>query len=60
MGTSSDAAAPAMPKIWWSNATFFVLVHVAAVAGIYYMPVYSVHRATLFLAFLTWQLADFG
>ncbi|KAF9041780.1 hypothetical protein BDZ89DRAFT_1100041 [Hymenopellis radicata] len=60
MGTSSDAAAPAIPKIWWSNATFFVLVHVAAVAGMYYMPVYSVHRATLFFAFLTWQLADFG
>ncbi|KIY73482.1 hypothetical protein CYLTODRAFT_448812 [Cylindrobasidium torrendii FP15055 ss-10] len=48
------------PKIWWSNAIFFVSVHVAAAAGAYYCPPNHVHPASLMLAFLTWQLADFG
>ncbi len=56
----SDAKAPTAPKIWWSNAIFFVSIHIAAFIGAYYFPVYAVHRASLFLAFLVWQLADFG
>ncbi|PBK76831.1 hypothetical protein ARMSODRAFT_948673 [Armillaria solidipes] len=56
----SDAKAPTAPKIWWSNAIFFVSIHIAAFIGVYYFPVYAVHRASLFLAFLVWQLADFG
>ncbi|KAG7452278.1 uncharacterized protein BT62DRAFT_294111 [Guyanagaster necrorhizus] len=52
--------APSVPKIWWSNAVFFVSVHIAAFIGVYYFPVYVVHRASLFFAFLVWQLADFG
>ncbi|SJL06149.1 uncharacterized protein ARMOST_09485 [Armillaria ostoyae] len=56
----SDTKAPTAPKIWWSNAIFFVSIHIAAFIGVYYFPVYAVHRASLFLAFLVWQLADFG
>lgn len=56
----SDAKAPTAPKIWWSNAIFFVSIHIAAFIGVYYFPIYAVHRASLFFAFLVWQLADFG
>jgi stearoyl-CoA desaturase (delta-9 desaturase) len=48
------------PQIWWSNATFFVSVHIAALVGMYYFPPTAVAWQTLVLAFLTWQLADFG
>ncbi|KIM47500.1 hypothetical protein M413DRAFT_22154 [Hebeloma cylindrosporum] len=48
------------PQIWWSNAVFFTLVHLGAIIGIYYMPPWSIKRATLVLWFLTWQLSDFG
>ncbi|EPQ60464.1 hypothetical protein GLOTRDRAFT_135138 [Gloeophyllum trabeum ATCC 11539] len=48
------------PKVWWSNAVFFVGAHIAALVGIYYRPVYAVPRATLVLAFVLWQLAEFG
>jgi len=47
-------------KIWWSNAIFFVLVHIAALAGFIYNPIWEARRATLVMAFFTWQLADFG
>src|SRR5690606_1174635 len=47
-------------KIWWSNAVFFVGVHVATVIGVYYRPPWLVKPATLVFAFLVWQLADFG
>ncbi|KAF5312206.1 hypothetical protein D9619_002627 [Psilocybe cf. subviscida] len=48
------------PQIWWANAIFFVMVHVAAGIGMYYVPPWSIPRATLLLWFLTWQLSDFG
>ncbi|KAF8971683.1 hypothetical protein BDZ97DRAFT_2024637 [Flammula alnicola] len=48
------------PRIWWGNAIFFVLVHLAALIGVYYMPPWSIKKATLVLWFMTWQLADFG
>lgn len=48
------------PKIWWSNAIFFVLVHLAALAGFIYNPIWEARRPTLLMAFLIWQLADFG
>jgi hypothetical protein len=54
------ATAPKQPKIWWSNAIFFISVHFAAFVGMYYYPPRVVARASLFLAFLVWQLADFG
>ena len=47
-------------KIWWSNAIFFVLVHLAALAGFIYNPIWEARRATLVMAFFIWQLADFG
>ncbi|KAF9261648.1 hypothetical protein L218DRAFT_869440 [Marasmius fiardii PR-910] len=47
-------------QIWWSNAIFFCLVHVAAFVGLYYYPPASVSRKTLVLAFISWQLSEFG
>ena len=55
---SKDARA--QPKIWWSNAIFFSLIHIFALVGIYYAPPWSVRRETLLLWFVTWQLSDFG
>ncbi|KAF9486465.1 hypothetical protein BDN70DRAFT_870009 [Pholiota conissans] len=57
---SSSGLGHRQPQIWWSNAIFFVLVHIAAVVGVYYLPPWSVKKETLFLWFLTWQLSDFG
>ncbi|KAL1738642.1 hypothetical protein HDZ31DRAFT_17888, partial [Schizophyllum fasciatum] len=48
------------PQIWWSNAIFFSLTHIAAAVGVYYYPPTAVPWQTLLFAFLTWQLADFG
>ncbi|KAG1754924.1 uncharacterized protein EDB91DRAFT_1042259 [Suillus paluster] len=47
-------------KIWWSNATFFVSTHIAAVICVYLRPPTTIPRETLLMAFLLWQLADFG
>ena len=58
--TRSGAKEQSQPKIWWSNVVFFTLVHIGAVIGIYYMPLWSIKRSTLLLWFLTWQLSDFG
>ncbi|TFK56611.1 hypothetical protein OE88DRAFT_1709215 [Heliocybe sulcata] len=62
MSYSSSQAAfkTRRPKIWWSNGIFFVGAHVAAAMGMYYRPFYAVPRATLVLAFVLWQLAEFG
>ncbi|KAF7303190.1 Stearoyl-CoA desaturase [Mycena kentingensis (nom. inval.)] len=52
---------PAPQPIWYSNAIFFVSVHLAAVYGaLFWRPYYAVPKATLLLAFFVWQLADFG
>ena len=47
-------------KFWYSNAIFFVGTHIAACVGVYSRPVWDVPRATLFLAFLMFQAAEFG
>ncbi|KAH7916460.1 hypothetical protein BJ138DRAFT_1139789 [Hygrophoropsis aurantiaca] len=61
MDSSLKSAAPLQPvKIWWGNAIFFISVHIAAIVGVYLRPPNAVSRATLFMAFLSWQLADFG
>uniref|UniRef100_D8PRD9 Cytochrome b5 heme-binding domain-containing protein n=1 Tax=Schizophyllum commune (strain H4-8 / FGSC 9210) TaxID=578458 RepID=D8PRD9_SCHCM len=57
--TASDAPVRE-PEIWWSNAIFFSLTHIAAIVGVYYYPPTAVPWQTLVFAFLTWQLADFG
>ncbi|CAK5264434.1 unnamed protein product [Mycena citricolor] len=49
------------PPIWWSNASFFLLTHAAAIYGaLFWRPFYTVHKASLVLGLLVWQLADFG
>ncbi|KAF9454214.1 hypothetical protein P691DRAFT_798462 [Macrolepiota fuliginosa MF-IS2] len=47
-------------KPWWSNIAFFVGVHLAAFVGAYYWPIYALPRATIWLAFASWQLSCFG
>ncbi|KAI4528276.1 hypothetical protein K525DRAFT_291292 [Schizophyllum commune Loenen D] len=61
--TTAKAASDAPirePEIWWSNAIFFSLTHIAALIGVYYYPPTAMPWQTLVFAFLTWQLADFG
>ena len=58
---ASDAlAARPAERIWWSNAVFFLLIHVAALLGVFWYPPGSVPITTLLLAVLSWQLAEFG
>ncbi|KAG8703703.1 hypothetical protein FRC08_002674 [Ceratobasidium sp. 394] len=57
--TKITTAQPEAP-IWWSNAIFFVSMHVAAALGVYSFPVWRVPRQTLVLCILSWQLASFG
>ncbi|KDE03148.1 hypothetical protein MVLG_06343 [Microbotryum lychnidis-dioicae p1A1 Lamole] len=68
---SSKTMAPtAQPKsatvvergpIWWSNAIFFVSMHVLALVGATYLsPWHQLRTATMWLCFLSWQLATFG
>ncbi|KZT08723.1 uncharacterized protein LAESUDRAFT_735865 [Laetiporus sulphureus 93-53] len=45
-------------KIWWSNALFFVAVHVAACVGVYRYPPASVPPATLLLSFTLFQVVE--
>ncbi|KAF8554355.1 hypothetical protein OG21DRAFT_1382434, partial [Imleria badia] len=47
-------------KIWWSNVVLFVSVHIDAFLGVCLMPPTRVARATLWMSFILWQLADFG
>ncbi|KAJ7103215.1 hypothetical protein B0H15DRAFT_201371 [Mycena belliarum] len=57
--SSSMTASPV--RIWWSNSIFFAATHVFAVWGaLYWRPLHAVPTSTLVLAFLVWQLADFG
>lgn len=58
--TGQPVVSSSPPKIWWSNAIFFLSIHLAALVGIYFWPPYAVARATLLLSFAIWQLADFG
>ncbi|KAJ7597481.1 hypothetical protein C8J56DRAFT_920193 [Mycena floridula] len=56
---SIDAALD-RPQIWWVNAIFFISVHIASALGVYWFPPQLVAKQSLLLAFLSWQLADFG
>ncbi|KAF8078933.1 hypothetical protein FPV67DRAFT_85563 [Lyophyllum atratum] len=49
-----------LPEIWWSNAVFFVSVHVAATLGAIYWPPHAVPRASLILSLVVWQFGTFG
>ncbi|KAF8753836.1 Acyl-CoA desaturase [Rhizoctonia solani] len=51
---------PQRAPIWWSNAIFFVSMHIVAVLGVYYYPVWVAPRKTIALCILSWQLASFG
>lgn len=58
--TLSTEASSKPPKIWWSNAVFFLSVHIAAIVGLYHAPPRKTHAGNIWLWLLTWQLADFG
>jgi hypothetical protein len=60
LSSSSGKPAAKSPNIWWTNAFFFVSVHLAAVVGAFYRPPSAVERATLAMAFVLWQLGSFG
>ncbi|EGO30998.1 hypothetical protein SERLADRAFT_432659 [Serpula lacrymans var. lacrymans S7.9] len=57
---SPPTKSPPPATVWWSNAIFFVFIHVASVIGIYHRPPNLLPRATLFMSFLLWQAAEFG
>ncbi|KAF8600828.1 hypothetical protein BDV93DRAFT_496266 [Ceratobasidium sp. AG-I] len=56
----SKPARPQKAPIWWSNAIFFVTMHVAAVFGVYRYPAWQAPKETLVLCIISWQLASFG
>ncbi|KAG8769966.1 hypothetical protein FRC12_004611 [Ceratobasidium sp. 428] len=60
METKISAAESQRAPIWWSNAIFFVSMHIAAAFGLYRYPVWLVPKQTLALCVLSWQLASFG
>ncbi|WWC72799.1 uncharacterized protein I206_106763 [Kwoniella pini CBS 10737] len=48
-------------EIWWTNGIFFVLIHIYAVIGIFYLsPITSIDYRTAIVCFISWQLASFG
>ncbi|KAF8167389.1 hypothetical protein B0H34DRAFT_681705 [Crassisporium funariophilum] len=57
---NSDRKRAQGPQIWWGNAIFFAMVHVAALMGMYLYPPWETKWATLVLWFMTWQMSDFG
>ncbi|KZO96323.1 hypothetical protein CALVIDRAFT_563820 [Calocera viscosa TUFC12733] len=47
--------------IWWTNATFFVGMHIVGLVGVVWLSPWStLKRQTLWLFFGSWQLASFG
>ncbi|KAJ3843365.1 hypothetical protein F5878DRAFT_605201 [Lentinula raphanica] len=56
----NDSESANHPQIWWSNSIFFVAVHLAALAGIYWIPLTLVSWKTIALTYAMWQLAEFG
>lgn len=62
--SSAPVAASAKPQqgdIWWSNAIFFVGMHVLALVGVLRISPYAnLDRRTALVCFLSWQLAQFG
>ncbi|WWD20909.1 hypothetical protein CI109_105387 [Kwoniella shandongensis] len=52
---------PPQGEIWWSNAIFFISMHVFAVVGMIYLsPLTQIDSRTAALWFISWQLASFG
>ncbi len=47
-------------NIWWSNAVFFLAIHLAAFYGIHRKPFSSVSTPSLVLALAIWQSSCFG
>ncbi|KAF5353664.1 hypothetical protein D9758_008688 [Tetrapyrgos nigripes] len=58
--TLSTSSPSKPPQVWWTNAIFFIYVHVAAVAGIYYFPPSVVSWWNLVLMFALWRASVFG
>ncbi|KAH8110614.1 hypothetical protein DFH11DRAFT_1801746 [Phellopilus nigrolimitatus] len=58
----ASPATASLPRgdIWWSNAIFFVGVHIAAGVGMSCRPLWDVPRATMLLAIAVFQAACFG
>lgn len=48
-------------NVWWSNAIFFVSLHIFAIYGALFLsPLSQLCTPTLILCFFSWQLASFG
>ncbi|KAK2461446.1 hypothetical protein APHAL10511_005909 [Amanita phalloides] len=47
-------------KIWWNSTLFLLSTHIAALLGLYYRPLNTIPKATLALAAIRWQIAQFG
>ncbi|KAH7338992.1 hypothetical protein B0J17DRAFT_659413 [Rhizoctonia solani] len=60
MSAQASKERPPRAPIWWSNAIFFVSMHLVAIIGVYRYPIWSVPRKTIALCILSWQLASFG
>ena len=58
--TTTTTNPQANGEIWWSNAIFFVGVHVAAAIGVYHYPIWDASKVTLAVTVLLWQCACFG
>lgn len=56
-----ESTKPAPAPIWWSNAIFFVSMHVLAIIGIFKLsPWWQIDSKTAWLCVASWQLATFG
>lgn len=54
------AAPPDLGEFWTANAIFFVAMHVAGAASLWYYPPATLPRPTLLMLPLLWQAAVFG
>lgn len=57
--TASNRETPSA-KVWWSNGTFFLGVHIAAALGVWHNPPARTTSQTLWLAVFLWQAASMG
>ncbi|KAI0828851.1 hypothetical protein BC628DRAFT_1360971 [Trametes gibbosa] len=55
-----DAPLRRPAPIWWSNAVFFVAIHLAALAAVALRPPSQVPKETLWLMVVLWQAASMG
>ncbi|KZS93155.1 hypothetical protein SISNIDRAFT_486077 [Sistotremastrum niveocremeum HHB9708] len=60
MSPSTSSSSSSRPPIWWSNAIFFVSVHVAALVGAILRPPSTLPLWIFVLTLLLWQTANFG